>query len=134
LVVRHYEESPTNNIPHSDQRKVTYRQLGLALLLAVLLLVGTNIGTSYLGAKLALDFGESLSSTTRSEERHWTLCFEDVHLEFKIRFDSNPGEWSCSSWADPCGTLGGAFFSSSQFQRENIFSVCLSPALPYNSS
>jgi hypothetical protein len=25
---------------------------------------------------------------------------------------------------------GRGFFSSSQFQRENIFSVCLSPALP----
>jgi hypothetical protein len=84
--VRHYEErNPTNNIPHSDQRKaVTYRQLGLALLLAVLLLVGTNIGTSYLGAKLALTLAKSVVND--KDRRITGPCFEDVHLEFKIRF------------------------------------------------
>jgi hypothetical protein len=64
-------------------------------------------------------------------------AFEDVHLEFKIRFDSNPGE--TGAVLRDKGPIGatlwnfgvGAFFSSSQFQRENIFSVCLSPALPY---
>jgi hypothetical protein len=140
------EESPANIIPDGDQRKaVTYRQLGVALILAVLLLVGTNIGTSYLGAKLALEnFGEksvigekSVVDDKIAGNVTGPCAFEDVHLEFKIRFDSNPGE--TGAVLRDKGPIGatlwnfgvGAFFSFSQFQRENFFSVCLSPALPY---
>jgi hypothetical protein len=133
-----YEEgSPANNIP--QRTAVTCRQLGVALILAVLVLVGTNIGTSYLGAKMALEsFGEKSVVNDKIAGNVTGPCaFEDVHLEFKIRFDSNPGE--TGAVLRDKGPIGatlwnfgvGAFFSSSQFQRENIFSICLSPALPY---
>jgi hypothetical protein len=136
-----YEEgSPANNIAHRDQRTaVTSRQLGVALILAVLVLVGTNIGTSYLGAKLALEnVGEKSVVDDKIAGNVTGPCaFEDVYLEFKIRFDSNPGE--TGAVLRDKGPIGatlwnfgvGAFFSFSQFQRENIFSICLSPALPY---
>jgi hypothetical protein len=136
-----YEEGrPANNIQNSGQDKaVTYRQLGMALILAVLVLVGTNIGTSYLGAKLALENVSEKSVVNNKIAGNVTgpCAFEDVHLEFKVRFDSNPGE--TGAVLRDKGPIGatlwnfgvGAFSSSSQFQRENTFSVCLSPALPY---
>jgi hypothetical protein len=134
------EESPANNIPYRDERRmVTNRQLGMALILAVLVLVGTNIGTSYLGAKLAIEnVGEkSVVNDTIAGNVTGPCAFEDVHLEFKIRFDSNPGETGAVLRdKGPIGATlwnfgAGAFSSFSQFQRENVFSVCLSPALPY---
>jgi hypothetical protein len=121
---------------------VTWRNLAVALLLLLVVLVLSNIGTAYLGAKLALEkddkFPPAVNDTVLMDNVTAGPCaFEDVFLEFKIKFDDRPDENGVILRdKGPAKTMlwnfdTGSFSSFTQFQRENTFSICISPSLPY---
>jgi hypothetical protein len=139
------ERGPDNSAYYEERKPVTCRKLSAALILAIIVLVLTNIGTSYLGAKLAIEnfaladdnYVAPINDDTVIENITGPCPFEDVQLEFKIRFDNKPGD--VGAFLRDTGPIratlwnfgAGAFFSFSQFQRENTFSICVSPSLPY---
>jgi hypothetical protein len=129
---------------------------GVALTLVVIL---STIGTSFLGAELALrgnTFGTNLessrpdrpnggSNTTNQNNTdvphsiRRDICEGDqLLLEFEIKFDSQPAEVGIA--LRDSGPFGGAslwafdafsFRSFTQFLRTNVFSICLPPEPTY---
>jgi hypothetical protein len=127
---------------------------GVALTLVVIL---STIGTSFLGAELALrgnTLGTNLESSYRpnggSNTTHQNstdapqsirrdICEgSQLLLEFEIKFDSQPAEVGIA--LRDSGPFGGAslwafdafsFRSFTQFLRTNVFSICLPPEPTY---